>query len=209
MKTVFRQNQLYTFLLHCNGSEMEKEILDCGAGGVLPPLAIFHEQGYKTHGIEIDDDQLERADKFARENGIDLNIKKGDMTSLPYEDNSMSFIYSYNSIFHMSKEEVSKTIGEIKRVLKPNGLCFLNFASTDDFRVEEGEKVRDGEVLLVERGEKVLHSFFDIDEPEEFFRKHNLEVIYKETRVRSVKTEKFGMIRLGFIDYIVEKNTAE
>ena len=41
MKTVFRQNQLYTFLLYCNDIEIKKEVLDCGAGGNCPPLAIY------------------------------------------------------------------------------------------------------------------------------------------------------------------------
>lgn len=103
MKDIFRQNQLFTFSLYCNGQGLEREVLDCGAGGNLPTLAIFHENGYKVHGIEIDDEQLEKANKFGEERGIDLNIQKGDMKDLPYKDNSMSYIYSYNSIFHMSK----------------------------------------------------------------------------------------------------------
>lgn len=205
MKDIFRQNQLFTFLLYCNGQGLEKEILDCGAGGNLPPLAIFNEQGYKVHGIEIDDEQLEKANKFSEERGINLNIQKGDMKDLPYEDNSMSYIYSYNSIFHMSKEEVSKSIGEIARVLKPKGLSFVNFASTDDFRVEVGEKVGDGEVLLKEHGEMVLHSFFDRDEAEEIFKKYNLDIIYKEVRIRTVLARNGEKITVGFIDYIVEK----
>ncbi len=40
MKAIFRQNQLFTFLLYCNGQALNKTILDCGAGGNLPPLAI-------------------------------------------------------------------------------------------------------------------------------------------------------------------------
>jgi ubiquinone/menaquinone biosynthesis C-methylase UbiE len=124
MKTVYRQNQLYTFLLYCDDIEIKKEVLDCGAGGNCPPLSIFAEHGYKTHGIDIDDKQIELAKEFEVTQGLDLGITKGDMKELPYEDNSISFIYSYNSIFHMSKKEILKAIIEIRRVLSVGGLTY-------------------------------------------------------------------------------------
>jgi len=140
MKPVFRQNQLYTFLLYCNGSELEKNVLDCGAGGVLPPLAIFKEQGYVTFGIDISDEQIKRSKVFEEKHQLDLNISKGDMIAIPFEDETFSFVYSYNSIFHMSKEDIRKVILEIKRVLKKDGLAFINFASLNDDRAYVGKK---------------------------------------------------------------------
>lgn len=78
-----------------------KNILDCGAGGDYPPLAIFSEFGYKTYGIEISDSQIEKAKVFEEQVGLELNISKGDIRELPFEDESISYIYSYNSIFYM------------------------------------------------------------------------------------------------------------
>jgi ubiquinone/menaquinone biosynthesis C-methylase UbiE len=203
MKTVFRQNQLYTFLLYCNDIEIKKEVLDCGAGGNCPPLAIFAEHGYKTHGIDIDDKQIELAKEFAVTKGLDLGITKGDMKALPYEDNSISFIYSYNSIFHMSKKEILKAITEIRRVLPVGGLTFINFASVHDQRACVGKYVSEGEYLQMERGEEVLHSFFDDNEAEKYFQ--GFDILYKENRVREGRTQNGGKVRLGFIDYILEK----
>jgi ubiquinone/menaquinone biosynthesis C-methylase UbiE len=203
MKTIFRQNQLYTFLLYCNDIEINKEVLDCGAGGNCPPLAIFAEHGYKTHGIEIDDKQLELAKKFETVNGLDLGIIKGDMKKLPYEDNSISFIYSYNSIFHMTKNEISEAISEVRRVLPLGGLTFINFASVHDQRSTVGKKVGEGEFLQIERGEEILHSYFSDNEAEEYFQ--GFDILYKENRVREGRTQNGGKIRLGFIDYILEK----
>ncbi|MHA1435593.1 MAG: hypothetical protein ACTSO7_17270 [Candidatus Heimdallarchaeota archaeon] len=42
------------FKNECNKIEMEKTVLDCGAGGRRPPLALFYKDGYKTAGIEDD-----------------------------------------------------------------------------------------------------------------------------------------------------------
>jgi len=203
MKPVFRQNQLYTFLLYCNDVELEKVILDCGAGGNLPPLAIFHEHGYKTYGIDISQEQIELAKKFEVEHNLELGIAQGDMKSLPFQDESISFIYSYNSIFHMSKYEIGIAIKEIYRVLPKGGLAFINFASTSDFRATMGEKVRDGEYLQQEHGDKILHSYFDDNEAEKYFE--GFKVIYKEKRIRDGYARENVKITLGFIDYIIEK----
>jgi len=56
MTEVFKQVPLYRFLVYCNDSKLDKAVLDCGAGGSCPPLSLFYEYGYKTHGIEFDAD---------------------------------------------------------------------------------------------------------------------------------------------------------
>ena len=61
-----RDTPVFDFLNECNKSTLEKKILDCGAGGGHPPLAIFYRNGYKTYGIEILDSQIERANKYAK-----------------------------------------------------------------------------------------------------------------------------------------------
>lgn len=202
MKTLFKQIQLYRFLNYCDESNLEKTVLDCGAGGNFPPLAIFLEHGYKTYGIEISDSQIEKAKKFSEQCGLELNISKGDMRELPFADESISFIYSYNSIFHMTKKDIAKSINEIKRVLKPEGISCLNFLSVSDECYGEGKELGENEFLQVERGENVIHTYYNIDEAEENFR--DMKILFKENRVLEwiYEGEK---IKQGYIDYIVKK----
>jgi ubiquinone/menaquinone biosynthesis C-methylase UbiE len=94
---------LYTFLRYCERSSLPKEILDCGAGGEDPPLYIFHSLGCTSHGVEISEEQLKKARGFCDAKGIELNIRRGDMRTLPFEDCSFSFVYSYDTVFHMPK----------------------------------------------------------------------------------------------------------
>lgn len=61
MNEVIRQIPLYRFLKYCNDTNMEKSVLDCGAGGNCPPLSLFADYGYKTTGIEFDEEQLRKA----------------------------------------------------------------------------------------------------------------------------------------------------
>ena len=202
MNILVKQTQLYRFLNFCNEANSEKIVLDCGAGGICPPLALFSEYGYKTHGIEISDSQIEKAEIFSKEHEYELNISKGDMRELPFEDHSISYIYSYNSIFHMKKKDIKKAVNEIKRVLRPGGLCCINFLSVHDDWYGDGEKIGENEFLQMERGEKVIHSYYDIDEGESHFE--DMEIIFKENRILESIYEG-QKIRQSYIDYIVQK----
>lgn len=202
MKVVFRQTQLYKFLNYCNSSDLEKVVLDCGAGGNCPPLALFSAYGYKTYGIEMSDSQIQLAEKFSKEHNVELNISKGDIRKLPFEDASVSYIYSYNTIFHMKKEDIAKAISEIKRVLKPNGICFVNFLSINDEGYGQGKRVGEGEFLQVEDYEEVIHTYYKIEEAEAHFK--DMKILFKENRVLE-RIYEGKKIRQGYIDYIVQK----
>lgn len=202
MRIMPKQTQLYRFLDYCNKSELEKVVLDCGAGGDYPPLALFSEYGYKTYGIEISDSQIRKSENFCSQNGLELNIRKGDIRKLPLEDESISFIYSYNSIFHMKKIDIQDSVNEIKRMLKPEGIACINFLSVYDGWYGEGEKLGEDEFLQTERGEKVIHSYFHIDEAEGYF--DDMNILFKENRILESIYEG-EKIKQGYIDYIVQK----
>ena len=160
---MIRAVQLFTFLEYCNDSGLKKEILECGAGvweGLEPLLVRFHKRGYLTHGIEISEQRLSAAIKYCQEHNMDIDLRKGDMRQLPFGDGTMSFVFSYNAIFHMNKADIATALGEIKRVLKPEGLCFVNFLSTDDRGYGSGKQRGPGEFLQIEAREETLHSYF-------------------------------------------------
>jgi ubiquinone/menaquinone biosynthesis C-methylase UbiE len=160
---------LYTFLSYCNDSPLDKEVLDCGAGGSSPPLSLFLEYGYKTHGIDISDRQLKKTARFCEDHGMELDIAKGDMRNLPFATESMSFVYSYASICHMTKSDVAVAMQEIIRVLKKEGLCFISFCAVPDRNLCETEHDQPGEYPYEEDGETGVHSIFGDNEPDRYF----------------------------------------
>ena len=189
-------------MMYCNETKLDKEILDCGAGGNQPPLSLFYENGYRTHGIEFDANQLNKALIYAKKKGQELNIEHGDMRHLNINDQTLNFVYSYNSIFHMKKAEVRKSISELKRVLKPSGLFFVNFLTTNDHRCGLGKQVGDNQYEQMDDNKPVIHSYFEQNESDCFF--NDMVVLYKEDRTleRIIGGEK---IRQGFVDYILQK----
>jgi ubiquinone/menaquinone biosynthesis C-methylase UbiE len=172
---------VYRFLSIIERIELDRKILDCGAGGPRPPLALFHKYGYETHGIDISESAIAASEKFANEHGLNLNIIKGDMREIPFEDSSFSFIFSQNSICHLTKRDAMKSITEMGRVLKLGGYLLVDFMSSESSYYGSpslGEEVGSGEYQYTDDdGDIVLHSFHTDDEPDKYFT--GLEIIRK------------------------------
>lgn len=204
MKDIIWATPLYLFLKYCNESSLPKRILDCGAGGESPPLALFCQYGYETNGIDISDKALDESYQFCLENNLDLNIKKGDIRRIPFEDNSMSFVYSYDSIIFLSKEETHLALNEMERVLKVNGLCFVNFKSINDEDYKKGEPAGNNEFKLKSEWSKddMICSFYEDNEPDSYFK--NFKILRKEKRLIDCFCIEEGH-RMGYLDYILKK----
>lgn len=202
MNIIIRQFPIYRFLWFCEKSELEKKVLDCGAGGVLPPLILFNQRRYETHGIDISDTQVQKAKEFSNELGIDLNIIKGNMRKLPYENESFSFVYSYNTIFHLTKADIKIALNEITRVLKRNGLFYVNFLSTDDNLCGEGKELGKGEYLQKEGNGEVVHTFFEDDELKEYLE--NFDILLLE-KTKEKMPKRWGDYIASFFHCIIQK----
>lgn len=179
-----------------------KTVLDCGAGGELPPLALFEAHGYSGIGIDLDPKQIEKGNAYASENGYSFHIQKGVMRSLPFFDAQFSFAYSYNSIFHMPKQDIVLALQQLQRVTKPNGLLFVNFLSVDDFRCGKGKALGNHQYEQMDDELSVIHSYFQEKEADHLVK--NMKILFKERRIVE-RWYKGEWIRQGFIDYILQK----
>ena len=193
MRKVSWATPLYKFLKYCSDSPLEKTVLDCGAGGDDPPLQLFYEYGYRTFGVEVAENPFNQAKKFCKKSGMKLNILKGDMCHLPFKSTAFSFAYSFNAISFMKKKDIAISIKEIERVLKPSGLCFVNFDSVDDPDKRPFCKPFLGNPRF---------SQHEDNEADKYFR--NFKVIHKEKRLIDKKIDGKRSVQ-AYIDYVAKK----
>lgn len=101
----------------------ESKVLDigCGRGRVASHMASM--SGARVTGVNIDDDQLNAARKFAAAKGFDkqCEFKKWDLNEIPFPfpDNHFDAIY-HIQVFSLSKD-LLKMFKELHRMMKPGG----------------------------------------------------------------------------------------
>jgi len=194
----------YNFLSYISESDVTGPILDCGSGGPYPKQALFVQLGFDIIGIEFLNDRLEMAQEYAKQQKVELNMQMGDMRAIPFESNHFAYVYSWNTIFHMNKKDIKKSVDEMIRVLKPGGICFVNFLSTDSERYGKGEEPNPGECVEIYDNEAVMHTYFNNEEPDKLFEDLEVEILYKEKRLFTKKYED-GIDKGCYFDYIVKK----
>ncbi|MBA7636317.1 hypothetical protein ES703_43934 [subsurface metagenome] len=194
----------YNFLSYLSESDVKGQILDCGSGGPYPKQELFVLLGFDAIGIEFSEERLEMAQDYAKKHKLELSMQLGDMRTIPFESNYFGHVYSWNTIFHMNKKDIKKAVDEMIRVLKPEGLCFVNFLSVDSEFYGEGEEENPGEFIQIEGDEKVMHTFFTDEESDSFFKNLEIEILFKEKRILHKKIED-RVMKDSYIDYIVQK----
>lgn len=145
-----------------SGLTTTPRILDCGAGGAVPPLALFAQHGYEAYGIDISEQQLERSRNFCAEQRLAIDFRLADMRQIPFDDNTFDYVYEHYSLCHLNHADTEQAVSEMLRVLKPGGMCFLGVISMDSWpHAKYGEQRAPGVYVGAEGNSKdVTHSLW-------------------------------------------------
>ncbi|GMM37946.1 sterol 24-C-methyltransferase [Saccharomycopsis crataegensis] len=103
------------------GITEDMTVLDVGCGVGGPSREIQRFTGCRVIGLNNNDYQIERANRYARENHLDdrLSYVKGDFMHMDFPENSFDAVYAIEATVHAPKLE--GVYGEIYKVLKPGG----------------------------------------------------------------------------------------
>jgi len=94
-----------------------------GTGFVLKEIARSVGAAGKAYGLDITPQMLRLAEKRLRKAGLinGVELHEGDARSMPYEDNMFDAVYMAATLELFDTPDIPRVLGEIKRVLKPNG----------------------------------------------------------------------------------------
>jgi SAM-dependent methyltransferase len=99
----------------------DKRILEvgCGSGGILAELLFLGARPHLLWGLDISADSVERA----REKLCGVDLRVGDATDLPYEDDSFDLVLQYTVFSSIPQApDRRRAADEIRRVLAPGGM---------------------------------------------------------------------------------------
>ena len=200
--TVFttRAVSIYKTLFYAEYFSVNKKVIDCGAGGNNPPIQIFQESGYEVVGIDIDEQQIAEANEVLKGKGYTIKILKDDMREIHQADSTFGCSYSYNSIFHMNKNDIKQSIQEMIRITEPGGVIYFNVLHKNDCGYGNGKEI--GNNSFEDFTDGIIHSYYTDDEIDQGIA--NCELLEKEIKSIQRKYEK-KMINQWFIEYFYRK----
>jgi SAM-dependent methyltransferase len=99
-------------------------VLDLGCGAGM--LALLKRKGIVLTGVDVSADCA----LDARRNGYDEALA-AELSHLPFSDHSFDYVVSLDVLGHVGFEEKDAVLGEIKRVLRPDGVTMHGIECTD------------------------------------------------------------------------------
>jgi tellurite methyltransferase len=143
-----------------------KRILDLGFG-VGRHAILLAKEGFEVKGIEASSNGLAFTNELATHEGVTLNLRTGDMATLPYADGELDAILTWNVIYHGTMDVVQQTIDEIARSLKPQGHLVCSLISSRHHMFGQGTEIEPRTFVIPNGGEREHpHHYFnqeDID----------------------------------------------
>jgi ubiquinone/menaquinone biosynthesis C-methylase UbiE len=163
-----------------------KKILDIGFG-TGRHIIFFSKRNFEMYGLDASPKGFSLTEDWLAEEGLTAELVLHRMEEkFPFQDNFFDAIISIQVIHHNKLQDILKTVGEIERVLKKNGMIFITFPILErrdrlgDWQLKKIEE----RTFIPQKGpEKGLpHHFFSLDEIHNIFNSFDLLEIYSDRK---------------------------
>jgi SAM-dependent methyltransferase len=138
-----------------------KKMHDLGVGGGRH-LFFFSELGYDVVGSDLSTNATEFVDEEIQKRQIVGETVVCPMTDLPFEDGSFDITISRATMNHATMQDMKKSVAEVARTTRKDGLFFLTVSSkrASDFR--RGIEVVPDQTYILPDGPEagLIHTFF-------------------------------------------------
>jgi 2-polyprenyl-3-methyl-5-hydroxy-6-metoxy-1,4-benzoquinol methylase len=101
-----------------------RELLDLGCNWGRWTIAAAYA-GYRATGIDRGKKSVGAARRVAAQLGVEAEYVLGDVRELPFRDESFDAVFSYSVLQHLAKDDVRTVVAEIRRVLRPGGIVWI------------------------------------------------------------------------------------
>ena len=168
------------YLLNRWLNQEKKTFLDLGCG-LGRHTILFAKNNFDTYAFDLSAEAIKRTKEWADSFDLKVDYQVGDMLNLPYQDDQFDCILCRNVISHTDTMGMRKIVAEIKRVLKPDGECYLTLGSksADNFKNPNSPKVDDNTSIRIEEGPEngIPHFYADYDLIQDLFKDFKIELV--------------------------------
>jgi len=97
--------------------------LGCGYGRTLIPCS---QRGARISiGIDISSIMLSKCREYCNKYKANCLLVNSDISEMPFQDNCVDVVYSAAVLLHLDKEMTTRTVNEVRRILKVGGRAFF------------------------------------------------------------------------------------
>ncbi|NHI89255.1 MAG: class I SAM-dependent methyltransferase [Candidatus Thorarchaeota archaeon] len=161
--------------------------LGCGSGRHVIHLA---KLGFDVYGFDASPKAIRMTQDWLDEESLNAHLCQHRMEEpFPYDDNFFDAVISTQVIHHNLITNIRKTILEIERVLRPDGVLFVTFpilraspASKDD-----GWKLKE-----VEKGTYIPQSGWESGIPHHYFTEDEIPYEFQSFEIQEVYLDETG-----------------
>ncbi len=142
----------------------------CGSGKYSLPLRM---RGFEVVGMDVSLKALQMLRESSKTRELDIGIVAANVFQLPFQDGSFDIIWCYGVLQHLLLKEREFAAREFRRILRKEGILFLEVFGKDDMRYG-GIKV---EPDTFSRKNGIVYHYFDKHEMEELLRDFSCNII--------------------------------
>ena len=160
-------------------SDNLSKVLDLGCGIGRNALYLANNN-FDVYAFDLSESGLRQLKEEAKRMNLGVNVKQGDMLSLPYEDDCFDCILAFHSIYHTDYEGLKTVVSEIKRVLGKGGEIFLtlNSKESDAWKSPSHKKIDQYTIVKDETTEEnVPHTYLSYGEVLDLLKDFSLSKI--------------------------------
>lgn len=121
----------------------------CAAGNNLLFAA---REGFAVAGIDGSSAAIRHAEQRFEEAGLCGDLRVGDFTELPFDDNSFDLVIDRGSLTCTGLSAGQRAVSQIRRVLRPGGRFLFNPYSDKHTSAASGRRTDDGLVVDISAG---------------------------------------------------------
>ncbi len=164
--------------------------LGCGAGRHVIFLA---REGFQTYGTDFSSEGINSTLEWLKSENISAIVKQAEMSDQPFPDNYFDGIICSEVLCYNNTSGVKKTVSEIQRILKNQGIAIFITRTIDDYRYGKGEKIEQNTYKLdidVTNEKGMIMHFLDESEIIDLFKDFKVITIEKTETTFSNRQKK-------------------
>jgi len=163
-----------------------KRILDLGCG-TGRHVIYLSKRGFDVYAFDVSKTGVSYTKKWLKKDKLKAKVIVHSMSKkFPYPDNFFDAVISVQVIHHNRLKIVRKTIKEIKRVLRKNGIIFIVVPTSKMLLNKKFKKIAPGTYVHLDGKEKgVIHYYFNRKKIYEEFRDFKIKNVHIDSNKQS------------------------